>query len=600
MTFNQTDRPPRVTRERLNQQYLAGLHWDKLLQLCQKTYSTLGSFSAEMKQSLDQYGYLDYLNPAVLATMANKEDNPTFKEAMASPDAAGFVQAMIVEIQTLIELDVFDIVSRPLNQKVISSVWAFKRKRYPDGTVRKLKARFCARGFEQQHGIDYFETFAPVVMWLTVRLLLIMSILMNLETKQIDYTAAFVHAEIDCVVYVEMPKGFSIDGKVWRLKKSLYGLAQSPRNFFLHTKNQLTTKFGFTQSEADPCLFISPDVICLIYVDDALLFYRDPEAVERLKRRMDEEEVAFREEEDVAGFLGVHIERRDDNSIHLTQRGLAKQIVDAMHLDESDVKAADSPCVDYLPIDADGEEAHGEFSYPSVVGQLNYLAGHTRCDIALATSQVARFVHNPKRSHELALIRIGQYLKGTLDKGLILRPDALETLNVDIYVDAAFACGWKTELGTNPDSVKSRTGYIIEIANCPVLWVSKLQTTIATSTMEAEYTALSMALRAAIPLLAVFKSVIKGLSYTKPQQIKFKATVHEDNQGALILGKLEPSRHTPRSKFYALRLHWFRSWIQTSQIEMEFIDTAKQKADFLTKPLPPLKLQQNRQLSMGW
>jgi hypothetical protein len=111
--------------------------------------------------------------------------------------------------------------------KVLSSVWALKRKRYPDGSIRKLKARYCARGFEQVEGVDYFETFAPVVMWLTVHLLLIMSILLELETTQIDYTAAFVHADIDCLVYVAMPPGFGVPGQVWKLRKSLYGLAQS-------------------------------------------------------------------------------------------------------------------------------------------------------------------------------------------------------------------------------------------------------------------------------------------------------------------------------------------------------------------------------------
>ena len=213
--------------------------------------------------------------------MANKDDNPTFKEAMISPDAGGFMTAMDIEIKTLISLDVFDLVPRP-TEKVISGVWAFKRKRYPNGSVRKLKARYCARGFEQQQGIDYFETFAPVVMWLTVRLLLIMSLLLDLQTKQIDYTAAFVHAPIDCTVYVEMPRGFAVEGHVWKLKKSLYGLAQSPRNLFLHTKNQLINKLGFSATDADPCLFISNEVICLIYVDDALLFYKDAASIHRL------------------------------------------------------------------------------------------------------------------------------------------------------------------------------------------------------------------------------------------------------------------------------------------------------------------------------
>jgi hypothetical protein len=396
-----------------------------------------------------------------------------------------------------------------------------------------------------------------------------------------------------------MPPGFKIEGHIWKLNKSLYGLAQSPRNYFLYTKEKLL-KMGFYQSESDPCLFISNDIICLIYVDDALLFYKNKLSMATLVDKMKSEGMLFREEESVAGYLGVHIDRKDDGSIHLTQQGLAERIVESLHLSDNTTTSVETPCTKYLPIDEEGELAHGEFSYPSVVGQLNYLQGHSRPDITLATSQVARFVHSPKRSHELALIRIGRYLKGTADKGIILRPLEAESLKTDVYVDAAFACGWGTELASNPESVKSRTGYIIEIANCPVLWVSKLQSTIATSTMESEYTALSMALRAAIPLLAVIESATKGLHFTKHKQLTFKATVHEDNQGALILANLEPGRHTPRSKFYALRLHWFRSWLVPKSIEIQFVSTHYQKADYLTKPLNPVHFQRNRSLSMGW
>jgi hypothetical protein len=141
--------------------------------------------------------------------------------------------------------------------------------------------------------------------------------------------------------------------------------------------------------------------------------------------------------------------------IHLTQKGLADKIVDSLHLSGDNVDPVDTPCTKYVPIDEDGELAHGDFTYPSVVGQLNYLQGHSRPDITLATSQVARFVHSPKRSHELALIRLGHYLKGTASKGIILQPVNLNTLNINVYVDAAFACGWGSECGTNPESVKS-------------------------------------------------------------------------------------------------------------------------------------------------
>ena len=271
-----------------------------------------------------------------------------------------------------------------------------------------------------------------------------------------------------------------------------------------------------------------------------------------------------------------------------------------MHLNDKTVNPMDTPCTKFLPLNEFGCPAHGEFSYPSIVGQLNYLQGHSRSDITMATSQYARYVHNPKRSHELALICIGQYLKGTLDKGLIFKPVDAESFCTDVYVDAAFACGWGTELGTNPDSVKSRTGYNIEIANCPVIWVSKLQSTAATSTVGSEYTVMSMAMRCIIPLLAVIKSVSGGLKYTKHKLLTFEATVHKDNQGVLILANLENGRHTPRSKYFAKKLHWLHSWLKPKAIEVISITTHEQKADFLTKPLPPLSFQRNKALTMGW
>ena len=137
---------------------------------------------------------------------------------------------------------------------------------------------------------------------------------MGLENKQIDYTAAFVEAPIDTDVYIEMPRMFSFEGKVWKLRKSIYGLKQSPRNYFLHLKQKLET-LGFTQSNADLCLFISTTVICLVYVDDVLLVYKDQSAVDDLTKRMKHEKMLFNVESDVAGYLGVLIDRRTDGTI---------------------------------------------------------------------------------------------------------------------------------------------------------------------------------------------------------------------------------------------------------------------------------------------
>jgi hypothetical protein len=594
---------PKVQRHQLNSYFLTCLNWSKLLNVCHNNLTTLDAFACELQKNITyQNGYklLEYFNPALLITVANKEDNPTLKEAMNSPDAAGFMKAMEIELDTLIQMEAFIIVDKKQWMNVVSSVWAFKRKRYPDGSIRKLKARICARGFEQIEGVDYFETFAPVVQWMTVRVVLIMTILLNLENKQIDYTAAFLQAPIDHDVYVEMPKLFQVDGKVWKLQRAIYGLKDAPRAYFIHTKNKLD-ELGFRQSDADPCLFISPTVICLIYVDDALFVYKSPQEVDILTKKMKALGMLFNEESDVAGYLGVLLDRDStNNTITLRQSGLSQRIVEALHLDD-DTPTVKTPATDYLPIDEEGERAHELYNYASVAGMLQYLQGHSRPDISFAVSQISRYTFGPKRSHELALERIGRYLKGTIEKGLILRPDLTESeFKIDVYVDAAFASGWGTELGTNPDSVKSRTGFIIEVMGCSVIWCSKLQPCIATSTMESEYTALSMALRAAIPLLDVTKSINDGLKFTATRLLTFKATVHEDNMGALRLAQLEPGQHTPRSKFYALKLHWFRSWLTPREIEIKHCPTADQKADYLTKPLGPTLFEACRLLSMGW
>ena len=122
---------------------------------------------------------------------------------------------------------------------VLKSIWAFKLKRNPDGLIKKFKAQFCARGDMQLEGIDFFETYAPVVQWTTVRLMLILEVFLGLKSKQGDDTAAFLHADLgkDEKVFVEMPRGFEVQGKngrpkVLKLFKTLYGLRQSPRAFW--------------------------------------------------------------------------------------------------------------------------------------------------------------------------------------------------------------------------------------------------------------------------------------------------------------------------------------------------------------------------------
>lgn len=483
---------------------------------------------------------------------------------------------------------------------VLPSVWAFKCKRFPDGLVRKLKARFCVRGDCQIDGVDVFDTFAPVVSWTTVRLLLILSVVLKLSTTQVDYTAAFVQAPLGEheEVFVEMPRGFKVAGKVLQLKRALYGLKQSPKTWFEHLRSKLMDECGFQQSPNDPCLFYTGSVICVVYVDDCLFFSPTEQGIKDIFVKMVACGLDFNEESDVAGFLGVLLVTKDDNSIELTQTGLIDRIILAMGLDAANI--AMTPA-EYggLPKDLHGTEAQEGWSYRSVLGMMLYLC-NTRPDIQFAVSQCARYTANPKQSHEVALKRIGRYLKGTRENGLILKPD--DALEIELFVDADFAGLHGYEDPEDPTSVKSRTGYVICIAKCPVLWVSRLQTETALSTMMAEYIALSTAMRDLIPFKRIAEEVCShmGLSDDKIAVIRTKTVVHEDNNGAMTLAKLPPGRSTPTSKFFNVKYHWFREQLDPEQITIVKVASDEQLGDIFTKGLRKDKFVEMRFKLCGW
>jgi hypothetical protein len=561
----------RVRASVLNEQYLHRLDWSTTVETCKS--GDLRAMLALIRRNTNADTTVNWLHPFALAAKANADDNPDWHTAMNGPDREGYWNAMCKELETLTEQKhAWDVVDREPWMNVLPSTWAFKCKRYPDGLIKKLKARFCVRGDRQRAGVDYFETFAPVVSWTTVRLMLILSLILNLSTRQVDYTAAFLHADIDVDpnfdqlseeekrrsgVYVEMPRGFTTQGKVLKLKKSLYGLKQAPRNFFQHLKATLE-KIGFVSTDSDACLFISEHVICLVYVDDTLLFSPRLEYIDAVLAKLRAAKMDLEVEDDVAGFLGVDVHRHG-NSITMTQTGLIDRIIKALGCETLPIKRTPA---EYEPLgsDKDGEGPQESFNYASVIGMLQYLQGHTRPDVTFAVSQCARYIHNTRRSHEIALLRIGQYLRGTATEGLTMTPNS--SLGLDCYVDADFAGLWGSDDPQDPITAKSRTGYVLCLSQCPILWISKLQTDIALSTMEAEYNALSMAMKDLLPLKRLIETVSEAVGLSLQGVIHMRTTVWEDNTGALTLANLEPGRMTPRSKHYGVKYHWFRSRVK--------------------------------------
>ena len=584
----------KVRMNDMNQQYLMNLDWSMLLQTVKS--KDLMNMICLMEQHTDPItNMVEEWHPMLLSTMANANDNPTYHQAMNGPDRQGYEDAMDIELETLQGKDSWDVVQRTSEMNVLDSTWAFKCKRYPDGSIRKLKARFCVRGDQQIEGVDFFDTYAPVVQWATVRLLLMVSLMLNLATQQVDYTAAFLHAPLEDEVYCEMPRGYREPGKVLKLKRSLYGLRQSPRNFFEHLKGKLLS-LGFEQSMADPCLFIHEKVICVTYVDDCLFYAPKQEYITEMIENLRRVEMELNVEDDVAGFLGVKIERTDDRIV-LTQVGLIERIISAMGLEGA--KSVKTPTTEQrLPKDENGEPCNETFNYASVVGMLMYLAGNTRPDISFAVHQCARYTHSPKHSHEIALKRIGRYLVGTRDRGLILQPT--KEIQIDMYVDADFAGLWGYEDKDDPACVKSRSGYVILVGNCPVIWGSKLQSLIALSTMEAEYIALSDSMKHLLVLKRLAIAICEGVQLDPVEVASIWSTVFEDNSACEILANMEPPRSTPRSKHIAIKYHWFREALKPNNIKIVPIATEEQIADIFTKGLKPIKFEKLRKKLLGW
>ena len=545
-------------------------------------------------------------------TAGSSPDEPTYLEAMSGDEAEQYWDACLEEVLNMEKRKVWEVVDRSAaeaaGEKVVPSTWAFKRKRTPSGIIKKYKSRLCIRGdIQKKHNANkelekQEEVFAPVIQWSTVRLVLILTVILDIQTCHIDFSNAFTQAELTTPAFIELPKGFlPLEGtranKVLKLKRNLYGSCFGPALWYKKLRVGLEAR-GFKPSERDPCLFLSPDIMVMIYVDDVVFVSRSTKKIDAIIKSFVDEgdcyEWEMTKEGDLKEFLGIDIHHNDKGHWKLTQTGLIKKVLEAAGMEDCNTKP--TPATTALGKDANGADREETWGYASVVGMLMYLANNSRPDIAFAVHQCARFNHSPKRLHENAIKRILRYLKGTMHEGLILQPDA--ALSIDCYVDADFCGLWGTESSNEITSAKSRTGFVITFASCPLLWVSKLQTEVALSTTEAEFIALSQAMRELIPICNLATELFGAIRFQKGLEFRTHSTVFEDNNGALTLATIP--KMTPRSKHIAVKYWFFRDHVKRGTSKIVKVDTKEQKADILTKALGEDAFKSIRKLLCGW
>ena len=392
----------------------------------------------------------------------------------------------------------------------------------------------------------------------------------------------------------------SRQNEVVKLIKNVYGLADASYTWHMHVKRGLLS-CGFRQSQVDPCLFYKNNMLFILYVDDAICLTPDKSKADQLISDLQKLGYALTDEGSMSAYLGLQVNWLKDGRVSLTQPAFIERIINSCKL--KDQRMHDTPADNILSRDSNGLPRKNEFHYRSVIGQLSYLAATTRPEIQFAVHQCARFSQDPKMVHEKAVKRIVRYLKRTPDKGLILSVD--KTKGIECYVDADFAGGFSKTNATNPRDCLSRTGYVVKYAGCPIVWTSKMQTLIALSTTEAEYLALSTAMREVIFLMHLMDEMGSfGVQLLQTDKPVIKVNVYEDNVGAIELAKLPKLR--PRTKHIGIQFHHFRSWTtkgingEEPRVSVQHISTQQQQADIFTKPLARQQFQNLRLLLCGW
>ncbi|CAI7860611.1 unnamed protein product, partial [Closterium sp. NIES-54] len=380
------------------------------------------------------------------------DDPRTHTEALASPDAPLWKQAMEKELASIKENDVFELVDPPKGAYLVGCKWVLKKKLGADGSVERYKARLVAQGYTQREGGHYSETFAPVAKATTLRVLLALAASLDLEVEQLDVCTAFLYGLLMEEVYMRQPPGYDDgSGRVWKLKRTLYGLKQSPRGWYKRIDDFLL-QHGFAHSECDSALYVLKEgekqLVLLLYIDDLLLFSDSKDLIREVKQRLGAE-FAMRDLGPVTYYLGMHVNRdRANRTIHLHQEKYVKGVVESFGMGDS--KPVGTPLATGFSCLTGEEESTideaGVKRFHSLVGSLMYAAVSSRPDLAYAAGVLGRVVSNPHTEHMRTGGRVLRYLQCTPNLGLMYEAGPIELKG---YADSDYAGDPSTRKSTS-------------------------------------------------------------------------------------------------------------------------------------------------------
>jgi hypothetical protein len=576
--------------------------------------------SVEIRRSTREKRPSFKLRSAFSVRIQSFSEPTSYREAVKHPYSKQWEKAMKEEIEALDRNKTWDLVDEDTaltsGKRIISSKWVYKLKRNADGS-RRFKARLVIRGFEQEYGIDYSETFAPVAKFVTVRILFALAAKNDWEIEQMDVVTAFLNPLLHEEVYMELPKGYTVPrtsgGRViCRLRKCLYGLKQAPRAWYTDIDAHLCS-LGFIRSEEDYNLYISKHVILLLFVDDILLFSPSMDAIRSIKGLLNSK-YEMTDIGPIQQFLGIQVVRdRQARTIHINQAPYIESVLKRFQMDNCN--GVSTPMEPNIQLEAALPSYTASrdhlLEYQQAIGSIMYAMLGTRPDLAFTVSTLSKYCSNPTPEHALAVRRTLRYLRKTINVGITY--GGQENLAIQEAIDGLITTGitgfTDSDWAGDRDSRKSTSGYVFLLHGGAVSWKSTKQNVVATSSTEAEYIACSEAAKEALWIRRLHAEIkgttiptgildryhhendiqdqLQALQITTPHT----TTPHEnpqiilaDNQGAIKLSK-NPQHHN-RTKHIDVRYHFIRKSCQDGLIELAYIPTAEMVADILTKSLP--------------
>jgi len=493
----------------------------------------------------------------------------TLREALGGEDGREWKAAWESEVESLRKNGTWVVVQPLPGRNIIGCRWLFVRK--GDG---RFKVRLVAKEYSQQPGIDFTETFAPVAKFTTLRVLLALVAENHWELHSMDVKKAFLNGVLEEEVYMHFPEGIDEipKGMVCRLVKAIYGLRQSPRTWYQKIHEFFLTN-GFMRSTQDYSLYVNYEqrILVLVYVDDLVLTAAEVEEIVWIKATLAD---AFEMSDlgELTTYLGLEISR--ERSRRLLTLHQTKYIDKILHRHGmQDARSSLTPLDPNTHLVSTPKATTTEPNaksvdlelYQSAVGSLMYAMLGTRPDIAYAVGLVSQFNHSPQPEHWVAVKRIFRYLAGT--RGLKIQYGSSN--HSGAYSDADWGAG---------QDRKSIGGFVFLLNGGAISWASKKQTSIALSTTEAEYMAMTQASKEIIWLQVLIEE-LGALTH-----IEQMSTLYGDNQGALALAH-NPEYHA-RTKHIDIQYHFVRELVWAERVYLEYCTSADMIADVMTKGLP--------------